>query len=243
VNWWEHVCRLKRFLALEGHPVAVQYSNEVPEGAALEPQVVCQSLQDARDGRVVAVHGENCRCRGGGYFLGLIPRPPEAYTFWTKVERCFGNRAVAAAYVRRVPEPPTTTLGRYVILGPAAENAEGPDLILFICSGEQAARLLGLAAFALPPSRIYSYAAHCHAAIGIPMVTGDIHVSFIDNAARHIARHLPGELVVSLPTFTLGCVADAIADCIWGEADAPFRKEEAQLAAGWERWRERGRRP
>lgn len=235
MNWQDSTNALWRLLGSEGSPVAVRYLNELPQGPGLEPQVICQSMQTARDGRTIAVSAENNICRGGAYFLGLIPRPPEAFTFWTEVERCFASRAVALAYMEHVPGPPPPTTGKYVFMAPFVECGQQPDLVFFTCTVDQAARLLGLAAYSWSPACIYSYAAHCNAAIGIPMHTGDIHVSFIDNAARRIARYEPGEVVVTIPGTRLAGLAAAIPECIWGTASAPFKLEEERLAGTWQR--------
>lgn len=219
---------------MEGTPVAITYCDNLGENSFFAgEQVICQSLQEARFGREMAVCLENSKCSGGSYFLGLVEKKADSFKFWTEVERTFANRCAAMTHIRHNPSPPTF-LAKYVTLVPVEKCIGIPDLISFTCTAAQAARLLGLSAFKTGRgSRVYSYAAACAAAIGIPMTTGELHVSFIDNSARKIAEFGDGELIVSIPALQVDEIADSIDHCIWGTAATPFAAIEERLRGTW----------
>lgn len=220
---------------MQGNPIAITYCDVIEDGRYdVENQVICQSIQDARYGKEVAISVENCKCRGGAYFLGLINKPQEAHKFWVDIEKAYANRCTSMAALRNSPEPPTQ-LGKYVTLTSIDKCTKLPDLILFVCNVEQGATLLGLNAFFNgKPQKIYSYAAACSSAIGIPMTTGELHVSFIDNSARKIAAFNSSELIIAIPALKISGLSESIEHCIWGNCNAPYLKEEEQLKGTWE---------
>ncbi|MDP4144208.1 MAG: DUF169 domain-containing protein [Bacillota bacterium] len=230
----EDCMKLKELIKMDGSPVGITYYDVLPNDKYnVDEQVVCQSIQDARYGKEMAVCAENSKCRGGSYFLGLIDKPPYAHKFWTEIEMAYANRCISMSISRHNPEPPTS-LSKYVSMCPIEKCERVPDLVSFVCQAEQAARLLGLNAFQNGhPPKIYSYAAACAAAIAIPMTTGELHVSFIDNSARTIADFKSGELIVTIPAHQISGIANSITECIWGTADAPYLKEEAMLKGVW----------
>ncbi|OOM65854.1 hypothetical protein CLBCK_02300 [Clostridium beijerinckii] len=219
---------------MQGSPIAVTYCDLIEDDRyEVKNQVVCQSIQDARYGKEVAISLDNCKCRGGAYFLGLIDRPKEAHKFWVDVEKAYANRCTSMAALRHNPEPPMQ-LGKYVTLAPIDKCNKLPDLISFVCNVEQGAALLGLNAFFNGRTpKIYSYAAACSSAIGIPMTTGELHVSFIDNSARKIADFNPSELIITIPALKIRGLSDSIEHCIWGNCNVPYLKEEKQLKGNW----------
>lgn len=230
----ESSLKLRNLLQLEGSPVAVSYCDQLMKDSyRTEGQIICQSLQDARFGKEMAVCLENSKCSGGSYFLGFVEKKADSFKFWSEVEKSFANRCVTMSHIQKSPAPPTF-LAKYVALEPVEKCTGLPDLISFICTAEQAARLLGLHAFQNgATASIYSYAAACAAAIGIPMATGKLHVSFIDNSARKIAEFAQGELIVTIPAVQVDAAASSIEHCIWGTATTPFTAIEERLRGNW----------
>lgn len=228
--------RLKKLINSKGSPVAVKYQNEISKGDyQIEEQVICQSILDAVYGKKMAITEKNSNCKGGSYFLGLLEYDPKVCNFWTDIERSHLNLCTAASFIRNTPQPPVN-LADYICLSPIEQCDTTPDLVIFICTPAQAARLLGLHIFKTGrPSQIYSYTAACAAAIGIPMVTGDLHVSFIDNSAREIAQFQDDELIVTIPAQQISLLSSSIEECIWGEADAPYKAIEKRLKGKWQR--------
>lgn len=228
--------RLKSLIGLEGEPVCVAYREQLPAGRfSIEDQVICQSLQDARHGKEVAISADSSRCKGGSYFTGLLAYGPQILDFWVRLEKTHSNSCAAFTYLQSIPPPPTH-VGKYLALSPAGKCTELPDLVAFVCSPSAAARLLGLHVFrAGRPAKIFSYAAACAAAIGIPMATGEPHLSLIDNSARVIAGFEDGELIVTVPATAVRGMAEDIDRCIWGTAQAPYLEIEKRLKGTWRR--------
>lgn len=119
---------------MDGNPIAITYSHELEDNKYdSASQVICQSIQDARYGKEMAISVENCKCKGGAYFLGLINKTPEAHRFWVDMEKAYANRCTSMAALRHHPEPPTQ-LGKYVLLSPIDKCDKPPDLVLFVCN-------------------------------------------------------------------------------------------------------------
>lgn len=231
----ENCLALKNLIEMSGNPVSIKYCQDIPENRFnINEQVICQSLQDARYGGEIAICKENSKCSGGSYFLGLLEFDAKILDFWINIEKTHINRCVGVGYMRKIPAPPVS-VAKYVTLASIEKATEIPDLIAFFCNPAKAARLMGLHIFQKGcPSQIYSYAAACAAAVGIPMVTGDLHVSFIDNSARLIAGFKEDELIVTIPAVQIESMASNIKKCIWGTAEAPYLSIEKRLKGTWE---------
>lgn len=229
----ENCLSLKSLLNMNGSPVSIKYCNEISQHFFVGDQVVCQSLQDARYGTEVALSKDNSKCSGGSYFLGLLEFDSKILDFWTSIEKTHENLCSAVNFVRNTPQPPTS-ISKYITFSPIEKSVITPDLVVFFCNPAQAARLMGLHVFRKGcPSKIYSYTAACAASIGIPMVSGDLHVSFIDNSARYIASFDEDELIISIPAHQIESIASSVKDCIWGTAEAPYSEIEKRLKGSW----------
>jgi uncharacterized protein (DUF169 family) len=215
----------------------VKYYNEKPPGNFItSKQMICQSILDASAGLEILIDHENSICRGGSYFLGLLEYTPRICNFWTNIEKSHANYSTALSFIRNIPSPPDL-IGSKISLVPINKCNTIPDLVIFICNPAQLARLSGLHIYSNGiPFQIYSYTAACAAAIGIPMVTGDLHVSFIDNSARYIADYKDDEMLVTIPACKVEAICNNIEKSIWGTADAPYKEMEKEFkGTTWER--------
>lgn len=229
--------RLSQTLGLDGSMVAVTFTDEVPPHLqSADPVVACQAIQDARYGKTVILNKENSKCLGASYFLGFDPFSPLAYDYWVENEQSLYNKYAATTMVHMLPRP-CLNRARFIILSPAAEVSENPDLVLAVCNAEQTSRLLGLHIFKTGvPAKTYSYGATCQSAIGIPIATMELNVSFIDLPSRQIAEFEPSEQIVTIPFSQMQNVFDSIGGCINGTADPKFnRKGLVFLRGGWKK--------
>lgn len=237
----ETVCRrseeLAVILGLRGDMVAVRYFDSLPDGCEAGGQVVaCQAIQDARFGKTTILAHSNSKCLGASYFLGFEEFSPLAYDFWVKNEQSMCDRTAAENMVRQLPAPPDGR-GRYVSLEPLAASRHEPQLVLIVCNPEQMSRLLGLHTFKTgEPAMLYSYGATCQSAVGIPMVTERVNVSFIDLPSRRIAQFEASEQILSVPYAQMQDLLDSVAGSINGTADPRFNhKGLVYLCGEWRR--------
>lgn len=226
---------LAAILDLRGDMVAVRYLDSLPNGYEVSGQVVaCQAIQDARFGKTSMLAKGNSKCLGASYFLGFEAFSPLAYDFWVDNEQSMCDRAAAENMVRHLPAPPDGR-GHHILFEPLAGSRFEPDLVLIICNPEQMSRLLGLHIFKKgEPAKIYSYGATCQSAVGIPLVTEQVNVSFIDLSSRQIARFDASDLILSLPYTQMLDLLDSIRDSINGTAEPRFnRKGLVYLRGEW----------
>lgn len=233
----KQVNRIAELIQMEGQPVCIQYcdnrENDKYEKYEEKEQLLCQSIQDARFGEKIRITAENNKCRGGSYFVGLLPYNKNLLHFWTNIEMSHLNRSACVNFIEEL-KPVPCNVGDAITLTPVKECKEIPDLVLFVCRPDSLARLLGLYNFAFGKvAKFLSYTAACSAAIGVPMGKNDIHVSFIDNSARYLAEFQEDELMVTIPFAQIEGIYNAIALCIWGEADAPYKNIEKKMKGAW----------
>lgn len=225
--------RLSEVLGLKGHMVGVSFVNEVPETPKpAKPVVACQAIQDARFGKTVILGRDNSKCLGATYFLGFEPLSPLAFDFWVRNEQSLYSREAAETMISALPSPP---LGRshYVQFTPVADARDVPELILIVANAGQISRLLGLATFRTGrPATLFGYGATCQIAIGVPIVTDDIQVSFVDVASRHIAGFSENEQVISIPYAQMEEICRNVAESINGTANPPFNRQGLHYLQG-----------
>ena len=219
----ERTQELAAIIGLRGNMVAVHYRDSPPDGCEATGQVVaCQAIQDARFGKTTILAKANSKCLGATYFLGFEPFSPLAYDFWVDNEQSMFDRTAAENMVQHLPDPPQGH-DRYIVFEPLAASRFEPDLVLIICNPEQVSRLLGLHIFKSgKPSMIYSYGATCQTAVGIPLVTAQANVSFIDLPSRQIAQFDASEQILSLPYAQMPALLDSVRGSINGIAQPRF---------------------
>jgi uncharacterized protein (DUF169 family) len=100
------------------------------------------------------------------------------------------------------------------------EKAEiRPDMILFLCNGEQACRIINLDTYwdGLNPDG-WLIGALCHTAISYTIMTGKTNISMGDWTARNHQEFEPDVVFVSVPYERMDNLIAAIPECSAGEA-------------------------
>lgn len=214
-EWIQYSQKLRDVLALKGSPVAITYSNQAPEHSEPGKHWVCKAILDARDGKIINLTRESSACAGGKTYLGLAPRPEgdalrALQKFLVEGEKLFCS-IVAFHRAQAYSTTPPLGLAENVILWPLERAEMMPDLVLFIVNPEQAARLIQLATYwdGIPP-KTQMIGAGCHQAVGYPLVSGEINVTFMDWTARRTKPYTADELIVSVPYHRLHGIVEAI---------------------------------
>lgn len=215
--WQEWSRRLKEVLGLDGSPVAVTYTDVPAANGRAKRVMACAAFHLARRGMTFNMTAEQSVCPGGTRHLGLAEDTSWESFEATKRFLVHGEkfRSCYAAYFRsgvmNRARPPYY-LARYVVIGPAEEAEQKPDLFLIFCEPAQASRLVVLATYESGlPLKVQVSGSTCGSAVTYPLATGRINVSFIDPSSRHLVKGFkPSELIFSVPYFYMSHVVDAI---------------------------------
>lgn len=225
--WQGYSKRLKEVLGLEGSPIAVSYSMTPASKAKPGKHWVCQTLLDARDGAIINLSQESCACPGGIWHLGLGPRPSgEAdkalKRFLVEGEKLFCSIATFHRAMTLTTQPPLG-LAEYVVFSPLEKAELVPDLVVFLCTPEQACRLVTLATYpdGLPP-KTEIVGSTCHMVVAYPLVSGELNISLLDYTSRKYQNYKPEELFVTIPYHKLPGLVESIDLCSAGTAKVEF---------------------
>ncbi|TET37893.1 MAG: hypothetical protein E3J65_05985 [Dehalococcoidia bacterium] len=225
--WQGYSKRLREVLGLEGSPIAVSYSMVPASKAKSGKHWVCQALLDAREGAIINLSQESCACPGGIWHLGLGPRPSgEAdkalKKFLVEGEKLFCSIATFHRAMTLTTQPPVG-LADYVVFAPLEKAEIVPDLVVFLCTPEQACRLVTLATYpdGLPP-KTEIVGSTCHMVIAYPLVSGELNISLLDYTSRKYQNYKPEELFVTIPYHRLLGLVGSIDLCSAGTAKVEF---------------------
>ena len=223
MDWQDGSKRLTEVLELEKAPVAVTYTDKLPEGLTPHKSRVCSALRLAAGGKTVALCRETSTCGGGTLYLGFARQAPEqARTlreFLIEGEKLFSCAAALLRMQVLSEAQPPLGAADYVVFAPLEEAALAPDVAVITCNAGQAARLVNLATWETgEPLHCDPSGALCRAAITYALVTGRVNVSFGDVTARRSERMPAGDLYVSLPLTHLRSVVGALERCSAGTA-------------------------
>jgi len=225
--WQEYSKRLSEVLGLEGSPIAVSYSMVPASKGKSGKHWVCQALLDAREGAIINLSQESCACPGGTWHLGLGPRPSgEAdkalKKFLVEGEKLFCSIATFHRAMTLTTQPPLG-LAEYVVFSPLEKAEIAPDLVVFLCTPEQACRLVTLATYpdGLPP-KTEIVGSTCHMVVAYPLVSGELNISLLDYTSRKYQNYKPEELFVSIPYHKLPGLVGSIDLCSAGTAKVEF---------------------
>jgi uncharacterized protein (DUF169 family) len=234
MEWKEQAAELVELLALERGPVAVTYTNEqLDTGGRKAP--VCGALKVAAEkGRRVVIDAQTRGCPGGLWHCGLTPPPPgkarrTLQDFLVNGEK-LTHSVVSFHRMEVLGSPPPTGLSDFLVIEPMGSADMMPDLVVFVCNGEQACRLISLDTYwdGKPP-RVEITGSLCHAAVAYPAVTGNTNVTFGDWTARRIQKYAADVAFVSVPYERIQNLVAAIPHSSAGTADvvipAAFRHE------------------
>ena len=231
--WKEELASLVELLGLEYRPVAVTFTNDEVDSGSRERISFCRALKRAAAGETFVIGKENSSCPGGSWHCGLADPPSgEGRRFIQKLLTLgekLTHSIVSFHRMQALGSPPPTGLSERVVMGPGEKAELRPDLVVFLCDGEQACRLITLDHYWDGiPLRVELTGSLCHAAIAYPVVTGRSNVTFGDWTARRMQKYPPEVVFVSVPYERMANLVAAVPRCSAGNAplDVPREIEE-----------------
>jgi uncharacterized protein (DUF169 family) len=167
--------------------------------------------------------------------LGLAPQPSgdqfrALQKFLVEGEKLCSS-IVVFHRMRALNTPAPLGLADNVIICSLEKSETRPDLVIFICTPEQASRLITLATFydGIPP-KLEITGSTCRMSIGYPIVSGQINANFFDYTSRKIKGFGKDELIVSIPYEKMDNLVKAIPNCTAGTAEIEYPEEFRRLA-------------
>ena len=240
MEWQGWAAQLTQLLGLKTAPVGVTYADTPPVGASGQKCRVCGALRAAAAGAVIDLSRENSTCPGGSMYLGLSSQPPErARTlreFLIHGEKLMScpTAIYRSSFLSKVKPP--FGLADHVVLSPLASAELAPDVSVFVCDAQQAARLISLAYYETGmPMSCDPTGAQCKSVITYPLVTNQVNVSFGDITARRSEKYGDDEMFVTLPLSHLRSVVASIPHSTAGTARAempPAMRRTLEEAGG-----------
>jgi uncharacterized protein (DUF169 family) len=163
-------------------------------------------------------------CPGGSRYCGFSgeitgEKKRRLQEFLTNGEKLTHSIVSFERMLRLSTAPPTGIADRIVIC--PLEKAEiRPDMILFLCNGEQACRIIALDTYwdGLNPKE-QLVGALCHTAISYTISTGYTNISLGDWTARSHQQFDPDIVFASVPYERMGNLIAAIPLCSAGDAE------------------------
>ena len=163
MEWKEHSKKLKELLKLKGSPIAITYSTNPAKECKKGEFRVCDAMLLARNGEIINLTKENSSCPGGTWHLGLGPKASgkeyrALQKFLVEGEKLCSSITVFHR-MQTLTTPPPLDLAENVVFSPLEKAETMPDLVLFICSPEQACRLITLVTYydGVPPKLDWLY--------------------------------------------------------------------------------------
>ncbi|HEX74817.1 MAG TPA: DUF169 domain-containing protein [Dehalococcoidia bacterium] len=181
--------------------IGVRYSDKPDSRVDTERKLAaCEAIDIVRrEKAMVNLSSETCSCIGGKYYLGLDPVPKEQIIkVVMDVHKMFASEQLARQFLDNVPPP--SGRGNFVVIAPLTEVTVEPDLVLSVCTAEQANRIVSLLMYSgLKPFTYNLVSAGC-TSLANPMVTGEIDINLItDHARRRVPNFASNELIVAMP--------------------------------------------
>jgi uncharacterized protein (DUF169 family) len=222
-KWVEQSKKLVEVFGLENKPVAVTFTNEELEAVEPRKAWICRAMKMAAAGESFVIDKETSACPGGAWHCGLSD-PPAAQSrralqkFLTTGEK-LTHSIVSFQRMQGLTSPPPTNMSERILMAPMDVSPMRPDLVLFICTAEQACRLITLDHFwdGIPP-HVEVAGSLCHSAIGYPVMTGHTNLTLGDWTARRQQRFGRDDVFVTVPYERLANLIAAIPKCSAGTA-------------------------
>lgn len=198
----EQISALTRHLGLQRLPVGVCWGHgpapTPPPGDAAD---ACDALLRASQGQSTILSAGSPSCRVGLYHLGLSGLSEEEKRL--AFEQFVFDARRSACFVEEIPGMDPTALraralGEYLIVGPLHTIDEAADVIVFICTLDQAAKLLALDGGA-GATALELRGPLCQRAVVYPLVADRLNVTLLTDAGRRLHGYRPDELLVSVP--------------------------------------------
>ena len=189
-------------LQLTRPPVAVRHAVGVGESG--RRLTACEALVRASAGETIVLSARSLCCALGPAQLGLIELATEADR--KALERSLTPLEQRTCSVVAEPATPTLTApfpacqGQAVVVEPLAGVATPPELVIFVCTLEQATQLAAWSA-AIPGGggKIAMEGTTCHRAIALPLATGSLSITLMSRLTREVRGYAPDEILVTVP--------------------------------------------
>jgi uncharacterized protein (DUF169 family) len=223
-TWKDEARQLTELLSLSNNPVAVTFTNEEIEVEKRRKAWICGALKKAASGTSFVIDKETSACRGGTWHCGL-GEPPSSDArralqhFLTRGEKLTAS-IVSFQRMQDLGSAPPTGLSERIFIGPVEQAPIRPDMVVFVCTAEQACRLITLDHYwdGKPPHMELT-GSLCHAAIGYPAVTGNTNLTLGDWTARRMQKYPSDVIFLTVPYERMANLVLAIPQCSAGTAE------------------------
>ena len=214
---------LKRVLGLQKEPLAISFTNEDISTGKYEKTSICRALKLAAEGDCFIIDEQMSTCPGGSRYCGFSgeitgDKKRRLQNFLTKGEKLTHSIVTFERMMKLSVSPPTGLADR-IVMCPLEKAEIKPDMILFLCNGEQACRIISLDTYwdgLNPEGQLIG--ALCHTVISYTIMTGNTNISMGDWTARNHQQFEPDIVFVSVPYERLDNLIAAIPECSAGEA-------------------------
>ena len=222
-EWKDYAGELNELLEFKDSPIAVTFTNDPVESSGKKTRV-CQAIKMAGRGKAFVLDRETSACPGGSWHCGLTEPPSGEFArgiqeFLTHGEKLTHSITSLWRMLELTPDTPTG-ISDSIVIRPLDEVKSRPDIVVFICDGEQACRLVTLDRYwdGIPP-QIQLFGSLCYTVVAYPVVTGQTNVSFGDWTARRMIGFRKDVVFVSVPYERMANLVDAIGNCSAGTAE------------------------
>jgi uncharacterized protein (DUF169 family) len=187
-------------------PVAVRYErNGRPGPGATEAKTsACVAFLQASEGRVLRMSVADFSCSLGPYCLGV--GEASAASAQEAFEKVILDPERASCFVDAIPEAlaPAGRLqpgfGDTVVFSPLDPEGTRPDLVVVICTFDQACKLIALDCHpGVGPVPMELRGTTCYRAVTYPLMAGYLNVTLMSNASRTLHGYRPDDVLVSVP--------------------------------------------
>lgn len=224
---------LKKVLGLKKEPIAVSFTNEKLTTGKREKTSICRALKLSGEGECFIIDGDLSTCPGGSRYCGFSgeitgDQKRRLQQFLTKGEK-LTHSIVSFERMLKLGSTPPIGMADRIVICPLENMVIRPDMVLFLCNGEQACRIIALDTYwdGLNPKQ-QLIGALCHTAISYTITTGNTNISMGDWTARNHQQFEPDIVFVSVPYERMNNLIAAIPLCSAGEAGVNI-PEEFQL--------------
>ncbi len=224
-TWSAKAAGLTDTLGLTYRPVAVTFSNDEIEAVKPRKAWICGALKRAAlAGEAFVLDGESSACPGGSWHCGLSEPPAgparrALQQFLTRGEKLTAS-ITSFHRMQGLGSPPPTGLAERIYIGPLAEAPVRPDLVVFLCTADEACRLVTLDHYwDGVPIHAELTGSLCHAAVGYPIATGRTNLTLGDWTARRTQKYPPDVMILSVPYERMDNLEAAVPECSAGTAE------------------------
>lgn len=191
---------LQQTWKLSYEPISVRFADAIPANISLKPDnnfysdTACTALcRCLKQEKVLAIAPENnCQnmpaqtCAGGNFFLklGRISKE-EAVQNYVEDEKVFRDEQVCEKFLQKIPVFPASLEKKFIILSPLSQEADTPQVVIFLANAAQASKILGLSVCHNYQAPEIIPAVSTCVSLYLPLVNNRVHVNFIDYYDRY----------------------------------------------------------